>query len=140
MALKAEMARFNNAGMHRPQGHHMDFIPFYPIKVRHTDSRIFVSAPGIVPRAVRLVKTEGLEPRMAFRAQSPLLGNLTLKRLNLRALWSQRGERLAGHTAFDDMHYAVSIVGQDRPQFNFLIGLGCAKKGGHAPAIRDGIN
>src|SRR5438128_633521 len=134
------MARLNDAGMHRSDGHFMDFIALHPIKVRYTHGRILVSAPGIVTRAIGFVKTEWLEPRMAFRAQAPLLGDLALKRLNLRALRSQGGKRFAGHTRFDDMQQAVGIVGKDRPKLNFLGGLGSAKEGGHSPAIRDGIH
>src|SRR6266849_219309 len=134
------MARLNDAGMHRSDGHLVGFIPFDPIKIHHPHGRILISAPGIMARAIGLVKPEWLEPRMAFRAQAPLLGDLTFKPLNLRALRSQGGKRLAGHTRFDDMQQTVGIVGEDRPKLNFRGGLRSAKEGDHSPTVRDGIH
>src|SRR5262249_39203391 len=139
VTLKAEMARLNDAGMHRPDRHLVDFLSFDAIEIRHTHGRIFFSAPGIMPRAVGLVKTKRLEPGMAFWTQAPLLGDLTLEALNLRALRSQGGKRFAGHTRLDDMQQPVSIIGKDRPKLNFRGRLGRAKEGSHAPATCDSI-
>jgi hypothetical protein len=105
VALKPEMARLDNAGVNRANCYLMDFVPFDPVEVGDTDdgSLSRVSAPGIVARPVGSMKSDRLEPRMTFRIDAVLLGDLPLKEVRLRTVGRQGEKAVAFQGGFADV-------------------------------------
>src|SRR5271154_4229242 len=81
VALEAEMARIEHAGVYRSDRHLVDFFAFHAEEFgdRAEDLLAHGARPGVVARAMRGVETNRLEPRMADRYHAPLLGDFTLE-------------------------------------------------------------
>ncbi len=69
VALEAEVARLDDAGVYRPDCHFVNGFALDPVKVHHADERLLSwrPAPGIVAGTVGSVEADRLEPRMAAR-------------------------------------------------------------------------
>ena len=54
MALETEMARLDDARVHRPDGHLVDLVAFHAEEVGHArqDRGVVRAAPGVVPGPV----------------------------------------------------------------------------------------
>ncbi len=93
VALKTEMSRLDDAGVHGPNRDFMDFVAGHFEKVR--DARLNGSfrgaPPGIMPFTIRTVKADRLQPGMALGTNAPLLGNFALEPMRLWAIGSQCG-------------------------------------------------
>ena len=86
MALKAEVSGLDDPGMNRPDGHLVHLVALDAVEVRHADRGILAarSAECLVPGPIRTVVTDGLEPRVADRAQTKLLRDLPFEQMQLR--------------------------------------------------------
>ena len=94
VTLKAEMPRFNDAGMHRANRNFMYFIPFNTIEIHHSrgQATTVTVAPETFPLAQRLLKAYRLEPGMSLWTSQTLLGNLPFKKMQLGTHQCQRGK------------------------------------------------
>jgi hypothetical protein len=91
VALEAEMARFDDSGMDRPDGHLVNFLSLHPVEVGDADDRDLsdLPAPSIVPGPVRGMEPDWLEPRVPGWAHPILFGNFPLEEVDLRAVRGQ---------------------------------------------------
>src|SRR5262249_28503522 len=73
VALKAEMPRFDDAGVDRADRHLVNFLSRDAVIVGDADGRRLATraAPGVMAGAVGWVKADGLEPGMPLRTQAP---------------------------------------------------------------------
>jgi hypothetical protein len=96
-------------------GPYSDFVhlfSFDPIEVHdtHDGAMSWTTIPSIVSLALRLDEADGLHPRMPLGNDAPLLGNLALEEVDLRALGRHRWECVAreqGRRNFDVTFYVV---------------------------------
>jgi hypothetical protein len=78
VTLKSKMPRFDHSGMNRAHRHFMNFGAFDPVEIAHgRGNRCSVGASPCVasPPPTRAV-AHGFQPRVSFRQQTKLLGNL----------------------------------------------------------------
>src|SRR5580692_4771800 len=97
VALEAEAARFDHAGMHRADCNLVDLsaINLKVVDLARHDRLIVSPAPGVVAAPVRVVEPDRLEPGMPLRNHPPLLGDLALEPVCLGALRRERGVTIA---------------------------------------------
>jgi hypothetical protein len=104
VALKAEVPRFDDPGMNRPDRDLVNLFASNLVVVHHTNNRFHSrqSAPRIVTGAVGRVETHGFEPGVTLGNESELLGDFPLEQVNLRAAWSERKEPFSFNQAAPD--------------------------------------
>ena len=78
-----------------------------------TDVLVRLAAPGVAAGAVRAVEADRLEPGMALGPHAPLLGDLALEPVRLRAVRRQGGVALADVGATAPRASPASRAGQD---------------------------
>ena len=90
VALEAEVARLDDAGVNRADGDLVDLLAFDPEEVSRRRSagsaRPRRRPPGVVAGAVGAMKPDRLEPGMPLGNDPPLLGDLALEPVRLRAV------------------------------------------------------
>src|SRR5208282_6249410 len=93
VALKPEMSRFDDAGMHRSDRNFMNFLTGHCEEICDAwlNGNFRRAVPGIVADAVGTMKTNRLQPRMAFGTNAPLLGDFAFEPMRLRTNGYQRG-------------------------------------------------
>jgi len=86
VALEAEMARFDDAGVHGTDGHLVNLLAGDLEEVRHAARRgARLPAPHVRPVAPGAFEPHRLQPGMPLRGDAPLLGDLPLEQVRLRA-------------------------------------------------------
>src|SRR3989339_332657 len=87
MTLKAEMPRFDDAGMNRPDGDLMDFFAFDTIEIgdARNNRRFGRSIPAVFVFAIRMMKANRLQPGMTQRMHTPLFRQFAFEPVSLRA-------------------------------------------------------
>ena len=92
VTLETEMSGLDHAGMHGADGHLVDLFAFHAIEIGDAADGRFAAgaAPGVVPRPIRGMEPQRLEPRMPFRPHAVLLGDLPLEEMDLRAVRRER--------------------------------------------------
>ena len=128
VALKAEVPGLDDPGMDRPDRDLVNLLASNPVVVHHPNNRpiSFLPVPGIAARAIGGVKSHRLEPRVPFRHNTELLGDLPLEQMDFRTVRGERREPVSFKEASPDT--------QDRSN---LIGEYCIET--HAPAARFGV-
>ncbi len=93
VALEAEMPRLDDARVDRADGDLVDFLALDAEELRHArqDFLVRLAAPRVAAGAVRAMEPDRLQPRMAFGPHAPLLGDLALEPVRLRAVGRQGG-------------------------------------------------
>src|SRR5262249_39045903 len=83
VALEAEVAGLNNAGVYRADRHLVNLLAFDPVIIHDADHRglAWCSAPGIVAGPVRSVKANRLEPGVPDGTDTELFGDLPLEEM-----------------------------------------------------------
>ncbi len=96
VALEAEMPRLDDTGVDRTNRHFVDLVPLDTVEIGDADNRglVRLPSPRIVARPIGSMEPHRLEPRVAFRADAILLGDLPLEEMHLRAVRRHRGELL----------------------------------------------
>src|SRR4051812_14305500 len=92
MALEAEVPGLDDAGMHRADPHLVDLRALDAIEVDDAGN----PGRGGARTPEGRLEADRLEPRMSFRTEPVLLGDLPLEQVDLRALRRERGEGLTG--------------------------------------------
>src|SRR5205807_8088371 len=90
VALEAEVARLDHSGVHRTHRDLVHLLAFHAIEVHHSALRVLALRPSPGRR-----EAHRLQPGMALGAHLPLLGDLALEEMHLRALAGQRTEAAA---------------------------------------------
>ena len=85
MALETEMTRLDDAGMHRPDRHLVDFSPFYTVVITDAGEHRMAGlpSPGIVPGSQGRVVAHRLEPGVPIQRYTALLRDLPLEQVCL---------------------------------------------------------
>jgi len=123
--LKTEMARFNNAGMNWPDGNFMDLFTFNLEKIHLAGDRVAlgITLPGIFAAFPDCVKTGWFQPGVPSGNQTILLGNLSLKKMQLRALRGQRLERTGQFTSENGQLLGIILAKDAKNRVNRRITL-----------------
>src|SRR5690242_17016311 len=86
------------------------------------------------------MKSDRLQPWMSLRVNGPLLGDLTLEPMSLRALGGHRGIRV-GYWRGNHTEAARGGIGEDREEPHMIIFRGHREQGGEgASALHCGEN
>ena len=121
VALKAEMARLDDAGVDRADRDLVNFLPLDAVKVHHADdgTLVRITAPGVVTGPIRRVEPHRLEPRMPVGPHAELLGNLALEKVNLRDIpASATGNYPSPAVCVTNVEQRPAAVGNDGIQFH----------------------
>ncbi len=115
VALEAEVARLDHAGVHRPHRHLVDLLPLHAEEgvVARNGGRVRDPAPGVDSGHERRLEAERLQPGVALRPHAELLEDLPLEGLERGALGGERGPGGA-HPAGEQAEPALGVVGQHR--------------------------
>ena len=117
MTLEAEMARFDDAGMHGADRDLVDLFALDAVVVHDADQRMpRRPLPGVVAGPVRGVEADRLEPRMFQRPHAKLLRDLALEQVDLRTCGRQRWVSVAVERGGRHVQVGAASVGQDGHQ------------------------
>src|SRR5258708_34182735 len=117
VALDTEMAGFDDSRMHGPYRDFVNLGSGYREEISDTGDWCWRQS---VARPVGRVKSNRLQPRMPLRMNLPLLGDLTLEPMSLRAFERQARVRL-GHFCSEDREATGGRIRQHGDQSNILI-------------------
>src|SRR5262249_32980956 len=122
VALETEMSRLDDARVNRADRHLVNLFALDAVEVRDANQGRLarLPAPGVLSGTIRSVKTDRLEPGMAFRVNARLLGDLPLEEMNLRAIGRQRSEPVRFQRRAGDTQLAPRAIGQHRIQIDFV--------------------
>jgi hypothetical protein len=118
VALEAEVPGLDHAGVNGPDGHFVHFVALDAVEVRDSDRGALAARPGkrLTAGAVRAVIADRLEPRMAERAQSELLGDLAFEQVRLGTDGRQRVEGSVRHARAREVQPRMMVVRQHGEQ------------------------
>ena len=124
MTLEAKVPRLDDPRVYRPDRDLVDFIALDAVEVHDTGYRhpARVSAPRIMARSIRGVKTHRFQPRMSLGADAVLLGQLALEQMDLGTFGGQRGKALGNQRGHAGVQPAMVAIGQDRVQVDVRLG------------------
>src|SRR5258708_40168596 len=117
VTLETEMAGFDDSRMH---GAYRDFVNFGSGHREEIGDSGNCCRRYAVARPVGRVKSNRLQTRMPLRMNLPLLGDLTLEPMSLRAFERQARVRL-GHFCSEDREATGGRIRQHGDQSNILI-------------------
>jgi hypothetical protein len=109
VALEPEVPRLDHAGVDRTDRDLVDLAALDRVVVGDPDGRRLTS-----PRPPGRLEPNGLEPWVAVRRHSPLLGELALEQVNLWTLGRHRCERAAADLGTRQLHDAVLVRREHR--------------------------
>jgi hypothetical protein len=111
MALEPKAARLDHARVNRADRDfvHLIALDFEIIHHAGQNRGARRAVPGIFVGAIGAMKTNRLEPGMAFRFDGPLLGDLAFKQVRLRAVGRQRGIALANRCRGQCQHPVLRL-------------------------------
>ena len=86
VALEAEVPGLDDPGVDRADRHLVDLVALHAVEVRDADQRGFTVRrhERLMAGPLRALEANRLEPRVAARAQTELLGDLALEQMHLR--------------------------------------------------------
>ena len=127
VALEAEMAGFDDAGMHGAHGHFMHFFAFDAVVVGFSRA-----GAGIAVAFEGGAEAHGLEPRMAFGLHAPHFGEFALEEVGLRAV-RRHGLIALGHGGAEGFQHLIGGMAEDADHFAAAFAFK-AEEGQHTPA------
>ena len=130
VTLKAKMSRLDHAGVNRPHGNFVDFLPLDAVKIGDADdgSLARLPAPGIVPRSIGGVKPNRLEPRMPFGTHAVLFGDFSLEEVHLRTVRSHGRKTIRFQRCLAHVQLRTSRIGQDHVKIDVARLIGSVAK------------
>ncbi len=136
MTLETKVARLDDARVDRPDRDLVDFIALDAVEIHDTGHRHLarVSAPRIMARSIRGVKTHRFQPRMSLGADAVLLGQLALEQMDLGTFRGQRGKAVGSQRGHAGVQQAMVAIGQDGVQVHVRLRRGSITEKG-----RDGL-
>jgi hypothetical protein len=126
VALEAEVAGLDDAGVHRPDRDLVDRLALDAAELAHADhgtlAGLAPEAEGAGSRGERLEEAQRVEIGVAEGLDAVLLGDLALEQVHLRGARRERAEEAAVEPGGVEREPRVGVVGEHRPQLDGAAG------------------
>ena len=116
VALKAEVSRLDDPGVHGADGHLVHLLALDAIEVGHAYRGDLVRVP---PRGL---KAHRLEPWVSRRNDAPQLGELALEQVHLGTLRGHRVERVRLEPRARELEVPLTVDGDHREEVHRVVG------------------